>query len=382
MRNVVAFMVVLSCAVPAVSQGAQPGPVPQASVSTPISTSQRNRAARQAARAQAFASVSPSMPVVSLDGVCERSAGNAGKACKTVVTKGQLDSMMEGTSPEATPAAQRQFAVRYARVLAASAAAERQHLERDPEVAKAIQEQMKQARKQVLAAAFYRKLAEQAARVPASATQKYYNEHLADFEEAQLLRVSIPKSAATEGGQQIDAENLKSQADEVRTHALAGDDFQKLQESAYKELGINARLPETKLSPRRRKDLSQDERKVLDLKPGDVSDIMDLPDSYVIFKLESKRTLTLPFVQNEINAILQTERLRQELQDTEKTIKADFNLKYLETPTAPELFPMPGSVQSMGRTWARTDARSRMMSGTQRWPSLQRRGPVAGLGPN
>jgi hypothetical protein len=72
--------------------------------------------------------------------------------------------------------------------------------------------------------------------------------------------------------------------------------------------------------------------------------------SWWFLKLESKRTLAVSSVQNEINTILQTDRMRKELHDYAKNIRADFNLKNLEMPTAPELFPMPRSGQQGLRT--------------------------------
>jgi len=367
MRNVLTPMILLGCVALAVAQSPQPGPILQ-SANPSMSMPRLSRPVPGLAQQE----VPVGTAIVSLDGVCDRSSGRASKACRTVITRGQLDSLIDATTPEATPAARRQFAVKYARTLAASAVAERQHLDKDPAVAKAIETQMKLARKQVLAAALYRKINEQATKIPASEAQKYYTEHRADFEQADVQRLTIPRSAANAEGQPLDAEKLKSKADELRTRAVAGDDFQQLQQDAYKDLGINASFPPTRLAVRRR-DVMQDERKVFDLNPHEVSEVLDLPNAFVILRLDSKKTLPAPLVLNEINPILQANRMRTELQDTGKNIKADFNLKYLEMATAPELFPMPGAGQSAARGWGRMDPRGRMTSGAQRWPSLQRR---------
>lgn len=386
MRNVLTLLVVLSCALPVMAQSAQPGPVLQShapSLSRPHLT--RPVPGQAATPLTSAAGMPADTPVVSLDGVCDRSSGTTSKACKTVITRGQLDRMLETTTTDATPAARRQFAVKYARILAASAVAERQHLDRDPAVAQAIQAQMKLARQQVLAAALYRKLTAQAGKVPESETQNYYSEHQTDFEEAELRRLSIPKSGVTDNGQPLDADKAKAKADELRKRALAGDDFQQLQQDAYKDLGINASLPATKLNLVRRSDLAREEQKVLDLKPGEVSEVVDLPDAFVVLKLEAKRTLAVSSVQNEINTILQTDHMRKELQDTAKNVKADFNLKYLEMPAAPELFPMPALSPSPGRPWTPRDPRSRMMSSNRRWASPRMRTPspipATGLNP-
>jgi len=375
MRTVLSFMIVLSCVAAAVAQSAQTAPVLP---SRNPSLSMPHRAMPGAG--QGLPTVPANTPIVSLEGVCDRSSFPSGKGCKTVITRGQLDSMIENTSPDATPYARRQLAVKYARMLAACAVAERQHLDKDPAVTQAIQAQMRLARKQVLAAALYRKLTEQAGKVSASATQQYYTEHQADFEQAELRRLSIPRSYRTDGGQAFDADKAKAKAEELHKRALAGDDFQQLQQDAYKDLGIDASLPTTTLNMVRRNQLGPDEGKVLDFKPGEVSEVLELPDAFVVVKLESKRIMPIAAVQNEIHTVLETERMQKELQAAAKSIKADFNLKYLEMPTAPELFPMPAVARSAGSPRMRPDPRSRMMSGTRRWPSLQRRAtPVSGV---
>jgi len=376
MRNVLTFMVGLCCALPVMSQSTQPGPVIQRR--TPALPNMPRLSRRPVpGQAPAPLAIPAETPIVSLEGICDRAPSKSSKACKTVVTRGQLDSIVDATAPEATPVARRQFAVRYAQMMAASAVAERRHLEKDPAVAQAIQRQMKLARQQVLAAALYRTLTEQAQRVSAAETQKYYTDHQGDYEAGELRLFSIPKSVVTDKGQPLGPDKAKLKANELRQRAVAGEDFQQLQQDAYKDLGINASLPTTKLGMVRRKDLTVDEQKILDGKPGEVSEVVELPDAFLVLKLEAKQTLAVSSVQNEINSILLTEHMRKGLQDSAKNIKAEFNLAYLEMAAAPELFPMPGLGQPARRTGRRSDADSRTVSRFRRWPSLQKGAPIS-----
>lgn len=56
----------------------------------------------------------------------------------------------------------------------------------------------------------------------------------------------------------------------------------------------------------------------------------------------------MEFGRPEIEALLLHDRMREGLRDTTRSVKTQFNLKYLESPTARELFspsllsPMPG----------------------------------------
>jgi hypothetical protein len=285
--------------------------------------------------------VAPETPVVTLEGVCDRPQVAGAKGCKTVITRAQLDSMIELLAPETPQSARRQFAINYARLLAASEVAQRHHLEKEPAVIKELQAQLKLARMQVLASTLYRQIEEQAANVPASEIQKYYSDHQANFDEGEVLRLTIPKAAATESGQPLDASAVKATADALRARAAAGEEFDQLQQAAYKELGLKALPSATKLNKVRRTRLAPDEAKVFDLKAGEVSEVMESPGAFVILKLDSKQSIPIETAGSEIKSILRQARLEQEIQSASKNVKAQFNLTYLEMPAAPELFVAP-----------------------------------------
>jgi len=196
-----------------------------------------------------------------------------------------------------------------------------------------------QTRRRYLPAA--RQIEEQAANVPASEIQKYYTDHQANFDEGEVLRLTIPKAAATESGQPLDASAVKATADALRARAAAGEDFDQLQQAAYKELGLEAPPSATKLNKVRRTRLAPDEAKVFELKAGEVSEVMESPGAFVILKLDSKQSIPIETAGSEIKAILRQARLEQEIQSASKNVKAQFNLTYLEMPAAPELFVAP-----------------------------------------
>jgi hypothetical protein len=75
------------------------------------------------------------------------------------------------------------------------------------------------------------------------------------------------------------------------------------------------------------------------MQPGGVSPLLASENAILILKLESKKTFSMEDSRTEIETMLLHDRMEQELRDATKNVKAQFNLKYLEMPTAPELFP-------------------------------------------
>jgi len=286
--------------------------------------------------------ISPDSPVLTV----ERPCGQPGKGtrqsdCKSVVTRAEIDSLLDLLEPNASPAARRQFAVDYARLVAASEAAKRRHLETDPAVAKQLLIQQKLIHMQVLANTFYRQIEAEASNVPIPEIEKYYSGHLLEFERGEARRLVVPKQVSTPGTQPLDASILKTKAEELQTRAAAGEDFDKLQHVAYEDLGIKAAISNTKLNMVRRANLSAEESKVFDVDPGQVTQVLESPNAFVVLKLESKKILSLEDAKPEIVPFLQRERAKQEIRDATESGKAQFNLQYFGLASAPELFPPP-----------------------------------------
>ena len=300
----------------------------------------------------------PHTPVVTLEGVCAPELKGAEKRkCKTVITRAQMDSLMDALGPDPAPAARRQFAINYARLLAASTLAQRQHLEKDPAVLKQLQAQLNMVRMQVLANTFYHQVEEHAADIPMSEIQKYYAEHQVNFDQGTVRRLSVPISAPTASGQVLEASTVKAKAEELRARAVAGEDYEQLQQVAYQDLGIKSVLPPTKLNMVRRTSLPPDEAGVFDLKPGEVTQVLNSRGTVAILKLESKHSLPIEAVKDEIRSVLQRVRIQQQLANATKGVKAEFNLKYLDMGAPPELFPAPVPAQESRSSWTRSSLR-------------------------
>src|ERR1700675_2041477 len=141
MRIFLISTVMLFCVAHAFAQGPQAEPrVNNPGVALPGQPGIGQRGLPYGIPSPALADVPPDTPVVTLEGICDHSQVSRTKVCKTIITRAQIDSMVEMMTPGASPDARRTFAISYARLLAASSEAEREHLEKDPAVAAELQE--------------------------------------------------------------------------------------------------------------------------------------------------------------------------------------------------------------------------------------------------
>ena len=369
MRFVLISTFTLFCAAPLLAQGSMTGaPINNPAAMTSTQQRESQQALLEGKPSPTAAEVTPDTPVVTLEGICDEPRAPGTKTCKTVITRAQMDSLIDMEMPGASPAARSTFAISYARFLAAADASQRQQLEKDPAVAAELQAQMKLARVRVLTKAFYRQIEEQAANVPESEIQKFYAEHKVNFEQGEVRRLTIPRSTPINPGQQIDALDVKAKMEELVARAARGEDFDQVQQEAYIMFGITTAPPPTTPAMVRRKSLRPNEATVFDLNVGEVTQVLSSPDAFVILKLESKEYVPIEVAQLEFKPFLQQQRKAEALQSAAKNVTAEFNLEYLGTATAPELF-LPQAPSERSALRAPADAQPR--------PPVRRRGPFA-----
>lgn len=283
------------------------------------------------------ANVPPGTPVVTLQGVCKDR--QAKSPCETVITRQDLDLFISLYAPNTSEAGRGHMAVQYARNVAFSALAEQQGLDRNPALAKELELQLKLVRMRVLANAFLESLPKPAASdVTEPESQRYYEEHRAQYEQVQVRRLSVPFAVPTESGRPLDRAAVKAEMEEARSRAVAGEDLNQLQQDAYKHLHIQATPPTVGVQTLRRISLQGDDLKVFDLKPGEISTVLDLPAAFAFVKLESKEAVPIGSVHQEIEAALRQKRIEDEVGGLTKGIGAKFNLQYFGMPSQPDIF--------------------------------------------
>jgi len=341
MRSFVLFSAaLLACTTQAIAQNSTGA---GSAVNPGTTTTNRQTAHRptQAAQPAATAVELPAeTPVVTIQGVCDPGEKSDSPDCKTVITRGQMDQIVERLAPGTSPASHPQLAIKYVRMLAAAKLADERKLQDNPVVAAELRKKVGPARAEVLAKAFYLQLEQAAANPTDSELRQYYAEHPSEFEEGEVWRLSLPISGYSKSGMRWNGAIMKTEADSMRNRAVLGYDFDQLQAQAYSDLGIPQPPPLTRLTMARRNSMPEDQAQVFDLQPGEITPVIESYTKLVILKLISKRIDPFASVLPEIKGDLKQKRLTQELENASKSVTADFNLQYLGMRAQPALFTL------------------------------------------
>lgn len=328
--KILALAVILACAA-AAQTGTPAGP---------------SSAGKPAAAAAAPAAVPDSEPVITIENLCAQA--KPGPACKTVITKGEFERILNSVRPNLPPGARMQIAQKYAELLTFAEKGENAGVEKTAE----FQEQLRLMRIQALASGYSRYLQDKYTKVSDAEVEKYYKENLPAYEEVTVRRIYIPKPPT--GGDKkppLDEAATKAMAEKLQARAAAGEDFDKLQEEAYTAAnpGASRNAPSTSLGPRRRGQLPPaQERAIFELAAGKVSSLMDEPAGYFIFKVESKEVLPLEKVKAQIARQLEEQKMRDAIQETVSSVKTSYNENYFKVPAEPGPAPATPDTKETG----------------------------------
>lgn len=339
---------------------------PAASPKAPAPAAQTKSAAKTST-SKASGELAPTTPVITIQGVCDKPAASktatvAAKAktsseCKTVITKAEFESLASALQPNMNPSTKRMLADRYPKMLAFAAEAHKRGLDASPSFKKVLQFY----RDQILTQELARSVKEESEKIPDTEVDKYYKDNPAQFEQASLQRLYVPRQKQVEAAaekpeaksadqQKTDEEALKKEADTLRTRAAAGEDFDKLQKEAYEAAGLKGTPPQTNIGELTRDELPVTHRSVMDLKAGEVSQVIAEPNGYYVYKVVSKDEKPLNSVQAEIRNKLAQQQFQDEMQRIEGSAKTELNEAYFGTPPAgPGMPGMPGANPGAGQ---------------------------------
>jgi len=305
--------------------------------------------------------VSPDDTVITLKGFCA-DASQQGDACKTAISRAQFEKLAEALQPGMSPAIRRQLATAYSRMLRMSNAAEKRSLDKQPK----FDEMILFARMQILSQELSHALQEDSNKVSDSDIEDYYKKNAANYEQATFARIFVPrtkqvvtaaakpktgaaagaKPAAKASGPQPPTEAQKKTseaamtklAESIRARAAKGEDPDKLQKEAYTAAGLPGNAPNTKMEKVRRTTLPMNHQVVMDLKSGDVSEVISDPNSgHYIYKLVSKETLSLESSKAEIRTAISSQRYRDTMQNFQGNV--DLNDAYFGPARGPGMPP-------------------------------------------
>jgi len=307
--------------------------------------------------------VGPDDAVITLKGFCA-DATQQGDACKTVISRAQFEKLAESLQPGMSPAIRRQLATAYSRILRMSTVAEKRGLDKQPK----FEEKMNYARMQVLSGELSSALQEEAGKVTDGDIDDYYKKNEASYEQATFARIFVPrakqivnpvvrpkagtnvgaKASATASTNKLPTEAQKKASEEamtklaagLRARAAKGEDPDTLQKEAYVAAGLPGNAPSTKMEKVRRTTLPANHQAVMDLKPGEVSEVISDPNSgHYIYKLVSKETLSVDTVKPEIRSTISSQRYRDSMQNFQGNV--DLNDAYFGPTRNPAMPPLP-----------------------------------------
>lgn len=273
--------------------------------------------------------------------------------CKTVVTKAQFESLAKALVPNVTPQAKKQLAGILPNYIALSSAAKKQGLDKTEQFKLTVEF----AKMQILAKELQKKVADDAAKVTPEQIEDYYKEHADAFEQFNLDRMFVPRTKQPSAEDKAEAKeedkdkNLsedakkakeaeeKAKADQaeqemtklaesLRARAAAGEDFVKLQKEAFDAAGMKIESPTVNLPTVRRTGLQAGHAAVFDLKPGDVSQVINDAGGHYIYKVNSKDEMTLEQATNEIRTKLQQDHTRDMMDKLNSSFKIETNDTY------------------------------------------------------
>jgi parvulin-like peptidyl-prolyl cis-trans isomerase-like protein len=281
--------------------------------------------------------VAPDDPVITVNDFCTEPAP-PGNGCKTVITRAQFEKLCEALEPGMSLSLRLNVANAYARILRMAAAAEKRGLDKTPP----FEEEIRYARMQLLSQDLSRELQAEANNISDADLADYYKKNEASYEEATLARIFVPrlKQAAAahgdgeDGQTKADEEAMTTVAADLRARAVKGEDPDKLQVEAYTEAGIPHTRSNTKMEKVRRAALPPRHEAVMDLKPGEVSEVFSDPGgAHFIYKMISKHTLALDDAKPEIRTTISSQRYRDSMKSFQGNVV--FSDAYFNPPGKP-----------------------------------------------
>jgi hypothetical protein len=318
---------------------------------------QSNLSAPSAPAAGATSSVAPDAPVITVLGLCDKTAGNTAAAdCKTVITRAEFEKLMNAIQPNLPDAAKRQLANGYVQGLFLAEKAHEAGLDRGPD----FDEKLALMRLRLVATLGQGQVHKEAANVTDAEVETYYHDHISDYKTISYERLNVPKQKkvdpATEKANDPDLQKkreaaqaeMKAEADKLRARAAAGEDFSKLQQEAYDFGGYTQmKASNPRVDKVRKGSILPADASIFELKPGDVSQVFADPGGFAIYKVEAVEDLPVASVRDEISRVLASERENKWKQSLENSTKLDD--AYFTPPVAMPT-PAPPTLRNPGET--------------------------------
>ena len=266
--------------------------------------------------------------------------------CRTIITRAQFEKLASVIAPNQPPHATAELARFYSEQLLFAREARELGIDKDPH----FDEILKFTYLQVLARAMNERLARQSDMTDAEFA-KYYKEHAADFEQVELLQISILKqkshpspSGATPQAKvdtAADEAAMKAEAEKIYSQAVAGGDFATLQEEAYTVAGDPDDAPDADMGVVTRSELGGTQAEVFALQPGQISKLISGKEAWHIFKVVSKQMMS----ESDAKRLVTGQRTQAAVDSLKKSVKPRLNDVYFGSSAGSEQAQSSGGEQ-------------------------------------
>lgn len=280
--------------------------------------------------AESAATVAAGDTVLTIHGPCspsQKPVAPGAQDCTVALKRQQFEDLLKIVAPagRVTASVKQSLARTYMDLLAFEIAARQSGTDKTPK----FQETMEWLRLRTLADLYRRGLEGDSSMVSEDEIDEYYRRNLSQFEEVKLRRMLVPRDNFA----LADKPGFENQALEIvtklRARAANGEDLDQLQKEAYTAAGFTAAPPATAVGNRRRAALSTEiSADVFALRPGEVSNVEKEPYSFVVYKVDAKRTLPKELVREEISRLISKQKLETAIKSATGSVRADLNENY------------------------------------------------------
>jgi peptidyl-prolyl cis-trans isomerase C len=177
----------------------------------------------------------------------------------------------------------------YVTILAVAEMAKRQGFDKD----KNIRSQIQVLTSEHLAKAYVQKNVISTVKITDKDVEEFYKNNPKEFEKPETVRVRHILIGFKGDMTEDQIKELRQKADKVLKKAKDGDDFAKLASEYTDDPGSKAKGGDLGYFPRGNM-VPEFENAAFNLKPGDISDIIETPYGYHIIKVEDKKAAEMP----------------------------------------------------------------------------------------
>jgi hypothetical protein len=299
----------------------------------------------------AEAAVPKTAAVITIQGLCDHTSPSLAKPapapppqfCRTQVTREEFEALVSAVAPRADAQQKRAIANQYVRLLVMAKEGEKLGVDKDPQFA----EQMELTRLQLKAQLAERKIQAEATNISEAELKAYYDANPPAFEEVTVTRIFVPKLAESAGAS-TPAADPKQVAENARQQLKQGVDPAKIQTEAFQAVKAQAEAPPTKREHLRHGSFSPtEEQQIFALKPGEVSEVLQDPIGYSVYRMEARSILPFDSVKDDVKRAIAGQRLKDKAASIFDPNKTELNEAYFGP--APSSQAAPQSPQPRDR---------------------------------